>query len=176
VNVRSNERSGAARAHDRAPTALRWLLRAPTAIYAAHAGRLLGHRFLLLTHRGRRTGRPHDTVLEVLWWDRDAREAVVISGFGREANWYRNVLAAGAAEVTIGAERWRARVRALGPGEAAAVLGDYERRNRIIRPLLRRLLSRLAGIRYDGSEAARRTLARQLPLVSFTQDRSQHGT
>ncbi len=151
---------------------LSWLLRAPNAIYAVHAGRLLGHRFLLLTHRGRRTGHRHATVLEVLWWDRHAREAVVMSGWGRQANWYRNVLATGTAEVTIGAERWPARVRALGPAEAAAVLADYEHRNRFMRPLVRRLLSRLAGIDYDGSDAARRTLAMRLPFVAFTDDRS----
>jgi deazaflavin-dependent oxidoreductase (nitroreductase family) len=150
--------------------ALKWLLRVPQAIYAARAGRLLGHRFLLLTHRGRRTGRAHTTVLEVLWWDRDAREAVVLSGWGRRANWYRNVVAAGAAEVTIAAEHWPARVRSLGPAEAAAVLADYERRNRVARPLVRRLLSRLGGIDYDGSEAARRTLAQRLPLLAFTPD------
>lgn len=152
-----------------------WLLRAPNAIYSAHAGRLLGHRFLQLTHRGRRTGQSHATVLEVLWWDRDTREVVVMSGWGRKANWYRNVLAAGVAEVTIGAERWPARVRALGPAEAAAVLADYEHRNRFMRPIVRRLLGRLADIEYDGSENARHTLALRLPLVAFTPDRPRAG-
>ncbi len=149
----------------------RWLLHAPTAIYAAHAGRLLGHRFLRLTHQGRRTGCRHDTVLEVLWWDPHAREAVVMSGWGRQANWYRNVLATGAAEITIAGERWPARARALGPAEAAGVIVDYERRNRLALPVVRRLLSRLAGFHYDGSEAARRTLAHRLPLIAFTPDR-----
>jgi deazaflavin-dependent oxidoreductase (nitroreductase family) len=152
-----------------------WLLRAPNPIYAAHAGRLLGHRFLQLPHRGRRPGQSHATVLEVLWWDRHTHEAVVMSGWGRKANWYRNVLASGTANVTIGAERWPARVRALGPAEAAAVLADYEHRNRFMRPVVRHRLGRLAGIDYDGSESARRTLALRLPFVAFTQDRSSRS-
>jgi len=147
---------------------LKWLFKAPRAVYAAHAGRLLGHRFLLLTHRGRKTGRPHETVLEVVSWDGAAREAIVMSGWGRRSQWYRNVLAAGTAEVTIGAEHWTARVRTLGPAEGAAVLGDYERRNALLRPLVRRLLSRLAGLDYDGSEPARRELVGRLPLLAFT--------
>jgi deazaflavin-dependent oxidoreductase (nitroreductase family) len=151
----------------------RWLLRAPTAIYAARAGRLLGHRFLLLRHLGRRSGRAHATVLEVLSWDGASREAIVMSGFGPRAQWLRNVLVAGEAEIEIGDERWAASVRSLGPSEAAAVLADYERRNRFALPIVRRVLSRLAGFKYDGSEGARRELVGRLPLVAFSPDRSQ---
>jgi deazaflavin-dependent oxidoreductase (nitroreductase family) len=150
------------------PALTRHLLGAPRALYAAHAGWLLGHRFLLLRHRGRRSGRTYATVLEVLSWDAHAREAVVISGLGPRAQWLRNVLVAGAAEIEIGSERFPARVRELGPAEAAEVLADYERRNRFALPVVRRLLARLAGFDYDGSESARRLIATRLPLVAFT--------
>jgi deazaflavin-dependent oxidoreductase (nitroreductase family) len=151
---------------------MKWLLRAPNSIYAAGAGWLLGHRFLALHHRGRRTGRQHTAVLEVLSWDRASREAVVISGFGAQTNWLRNVLAAGVAEIEIGRDRWAAQARELGPAEGAAVLADYEHRNRVAAPLIRRILSRLANFSYDGSEAARRELAMRLPLVAFSPARS----
>jgi deazaflavin-dependent oxidoreductase (nitroreductase family) len=154
------------------PGVRRWLLKAPSAIYAARAGRLLGHRFLLLRHLGRRSGRAHATVLEVLSWDEATREAIVMSGFGPRAQWLRNVLVAGEAEIEIAHERWAASVRVLGPSEAAAVLADFERRNRFVLPLARRLLSRLGRFEYDGSEDARRELAARLPLVAFSPDRS----
>jgi deazaflavin-dependent oxidoreductase (nitroreductase family) len=150
---------------------MNWLLRMPNAIYAAGAGRLLGHRFLALHHRGRRTGREHTAVLEVLSWDGGSHEAVVMSGLGPRSNWLRNVRAAGA-EIEIGRERWSASVRTLGPAEAAAVLADYERRNRIAAPVVRRILARLSGFDYDGSEPARRELATRLPLVAFSPARS----
>src|SRR5207248_4487384 len=44
------------------------------ALYSAHAGRLLGHRFLLLAHCGRRTGRVYRAVLEVVAWDEVASD------------------------------------------------------------------------------------------------------
>jgi hypothetical protein len=72
----------------------RWLLRAPVALYAARAGWLLGHRFLLLRHRGRRSHRLYGTVLEVVAWRPAEREAVVVSGLGRRSQWYRNLLVA----------------------------------------------------------------------------------
>jgi deazaflavin-dependent oxidoreductase (nitroreductase family) len=146
---------------------LRWLLRAPVALYSAHAGWLLGHRFLLLRHRGRRTHRRYSNVLEVVAWRPAAREAVVVSGFGRGSQWYRNLLAGQGVEVRIGRLRFAPEVRQLGGDEAVAVLADYERRNRLVAPLVRAVLSKLAGFDYDGSDAARRRLVQSLPLVAL---------
>jgi deazaflavin-dependent oxidoreductase (nitroreductase family) len=147
--------------------AVKWLLKVPVALYAANLGWLLGHRFLLLAHRGRRTGRVYRTPLEVLAWDEAAREAVVMSGFGRTSAWYRNVLAGDPVELRIARLRFAPRARELDTEEAARVFAAYERRNRIAAPLMRAILSRLAGFRYDGSEAARRRLVQALPLVAF---------
>jgi deazaflavin-dependent oxidoreductase (nitroreductase family) len=146
---------------------LRWLLKAPVVLYDAHAGWLLGHRFLLLRHRGRRSHRLYSTVLEVVAWRPATREAVGLSGFGHRSQWYRNVLAGQAVEVQVARRRFLAAVRPLGVEEAVGVLADYERRNRLAVPLVRAVLSKLAGFRYDGSDAARCRLVDALPLVAF---------
>jgi deazaflavin-dependent oxidoreductase (nitroreductase family) len=146
---------------------LRWLLKAPVVLYDAHAGWLLGHRFLLLRHRGRRSQRLYSTVLEVVAWRPATREAVVMSGFGHRSQWYRNVLAGQAVEVQVARRRFLPAVRPLGVEEAVGVLADYERRNRLAVPLVRAVLSKLAGFRYDGSDAARCRLVDALPLVAF---------
>jgi deazaflavin-dependent oxidoreductase (nitroreductase family) len=146
---------------------LKWLLHAPVALYFARAGWLLGHRFLLLRHRGRRSHRLYGTVLEVVAWHPAAREAVVLSGFGHSSQWYRNVLAGQGVEVRIGRLRFVPDVRPLGSDEAVGVLADYERRNRLAAPLVRAVLSKLAGFGYDGSDAARRRLVQTLPLVAL---------
>jgi deazaflavin-dependent oxidoreductase (nitroreductase family) len=146
----------------------RRLLHAPTALYRARLGFLLGHRFLLLVHAGRRTGRRYETVVEVVRWDPAAREAVVMSGWGRRASWFRNVEAGGALEIATGRDRFdRPEHRILGDEEAARVLAEYERRNRIAAPVVRLVLSRLAGFDYDASPSARLRLVRTLPLVGF---------
>lgn len=51
--------------------------------------------------------------------------------------------------------------------EAARVLEDYERRHRIARPVIHRLLSKLTGLAYDGSPEARRNAAGFLPVLGF---------
>jgi deazaflavin-dependent oxidoreductase (nitroreductase family) len=142
-------------------------LRVPSLLYEHGWGRLLGHRFLALTHRGRRSGRRYVTVLEVVRWCPEATEAVVVSGFGPTAQWYRNVLAGGAEQVRIGRLRFRPQARVLGSDEAAAVLAAYERRNRLAAPIVRRVLSRLAGVPYDGSPAARGRVVAALPFIAL---------
>ncbi len=144
---------------------LRIALAAPRAIYRARLGWLLGHRFLLLTHRGRRSGQRYRTMLEVLRWRAAEHEAVVMSGFGPRAQWLRNVRAGGS-EIRIGREHWPAR-RMLEPEEAVAVLAGYERRNRLLAPVVRRVLTRLTGERHDRTDAARARIVSALPLIAF---------
>ena len=146
---------------------VRRALRLPVRLYDLGAAGLFGHRFLLLTHRGRRSGRLYRTMLEVVGWDPERREAIVMSGFGPEANWRLNALAGGAVEVQIAGLRFEPQVRSPKREEAVAVVADYERRNRIAAPIVRTVLSRLAGFRYDGSAAARERLVETLPLVAF---------
>ncbi|MGH3049423.1 MAG: nitroreductase family deazaflavin-dependent oxidoreductase [Gaiellaceae bacterium] len=146
---------------------LRRLLSGPNVLYRLRLGFLLGRRFMRLTHRGRRTGTLYRTVVEVVRWDPVRHEAVAMSGWGRRSNWFRNVVAGGAVEVELGRERYAAEVRVLEADEAAVVLADYERRNRLAAPLVRMVLSRLVGFRYDGSDASRRRVVETLPLVGF---------
>ncbi|MFR9805971.1 nitroreductase family deazaflavin-dependent oxidoreductase [Pseudonocardia sp. RS010] len=151
----------------RSPRWLRILLRLPRRLYAHGLGGLLGERFLQLTHTGRRSGRTYDTVLEVVHHDRTTGEYVVVSGFGRGADWYRNVRARTPVAVTVGRHRFPARARDLDLAEAVVVLGAYERRNRILTPVLHRVLSALVGWTYRGTTAQRWRLARELPLVGL---------
>jgi deazaflavin-dependent oxidoreductase (nitroreductase family) len=143
------------------------VLRAPARLYDWNVGRILGRRFLRLTHVGRRTGREDQTVLEVVGENRDRHEVIVVAGLGRTAQWYRNLLADNAAEVAIGHERFVPRYRELDPVEGAAVLADYERRNRYIAPLVRRVLSWLVGWHYDGTPGKRLQLVTELPMVAL---------
>lgn len=154
---------------------LRRLAAALAILYDLGLGRLLGHRFLMVVHRGRRSGRVRRTILEVVSWDPERREAVVISGLGPNAGWRLNVLAGGAEEVWIGAERFAPRARPLEGEEAFEVFSDYERRNRLLMPLARPVVSKLAGFRYDGSAPARRRLLERMPLLALRDATADHA-
>jgi deazaflavin-dependent oxidoreductase (nitroreductase family) len=146
---------------------LRWLLSLPTYLYRAHLGFLLGHRFLVLVNDGRRTGRRHETPLEVLRYDPSTREAIVAAGWGRKTQWLHNVEAGLAREVWIGRDRYVPSYRTLDVGEAAEMLESYEDHSGLPKGFVRSVLSRLLGWRYDGSADARRRAVEQLPLLGF---------
>jgi len=139
----------------------------PRHLYRHGWGWVLGHRFLQLTHTGRRSGRTYTTVLEVIRFDSASREATVLSGFGPGSDWLHNIQANGRGEVSIGRSSFPATYRVVPIEEAMAVFADYERRNRFAAPVVRLVLSRLLGWRYDGSESARRRAAEQLPSIAF---------
>jgi deazaflavin-dependent oxidoreductase (nitroreductase family) len=147
--------------------AIRRLFRAPAYLYRWKCGWLLGRRFLLLTQVGRRTGLRRQTVLEVLEYRRCGPEAVVMSAFGGNTDWLRNIEATPGPEVVIGSQRFVAVHRFLDPEEAARVITGYEQRNRLIAPIIRSVLSRLLGWQYRSSPEDRRRLVEQLPLIAF---------
>lgn len=143
------------------------LLRLPGHLYDLHAGWLLTSRFLRLTHTGRRSGRTYRTVLEVLGRDPATGTVWVLAGLGQRADWYRNVRAHPAVTVETGRRRFPAMAVTLGEADAVAVLAGYERRNRLLMPIIRRVLSRLTGWPYDSSDAARHRLVRDRPIVAL---------
>ncbi len=103
---------------------------APWLAYRLGLGWLLGHRVVLLEHRGRTTGRPVRTVLHVLRWDPASRHVLVAVGSDPGAEWYHNVLAHPLVRVTIGRER-----NVLG---CAVPLADDEARSELQRARARR--------------------------------------
>jgi deazaflavin-dependent oxidoreductase (nitroreductase family) len=143
------------------------VLRAPVRVYDWNLGWVLGRRFLLLTHVGRTSGRRYRTVLEVIGENRRSGECMVIAGLGRAGQWYRNLQAHEALEVAIARQRFQPIHRELDAHEAAAVVAGYEQRNRWLAPILHLVLSRLVGWRYDGSDAARRRLVTELPVIAL---------
>jgi deazaflavin-dependent oxidoreductase (nitroreductase family) len=123
----------------------------------------MGSHFLMLTHVGRRTGKVRHTVLEVLRHDAATGEYFVVSAYGETSDWYRNLRAKPALHVHVGGHRFAPVQRFLAPDEAYQEFLRYERRN----PRLFRSLLKLIGLEYDGSEAQRRALVSQLPMVAF---------
>jgi deazaflavin-dependent oxidoreductase (nitroreductase family) len=146
---------------------LRRLLHAPVHLYHWRCGFLLGRRFLLLRHVGRRSGRRRETVLEVMEYRASGPELVVMSAFGRRAGWLCNIVADPSPEVIVDRRRFVAAFRFLEAAEAIAVVRDYEQRNWLVTPIIRAVLSRLLGWHYRGTAGDHRRLVAELPLVAF---------
>lgn len=103
----------------------RWLFRAPVKLFDWKLDRLLGARFLLLEHVGRRSGLPRRTVLEVI--DVLDGHPVVASGYGHRSDWYHNITATPAVTVTWRRRRFEATARRLEHDAAVGLFIRYQR-------------------------------------------------
>lgn len=99
-------------------------MRAPIGLYRLGLGGLLGKRFLLLEHTGRKSGLRRQTVLEVVEIDNTAGP-IVVSGFGEGSDWCRNLTANPEVAFTLGRRRVVATARRLHTAEGVAVFDRY---------------------------------------------------
>lgn len=141
----------------------RLLFRLPIGLFRFHLGWLLGHRFLLLTHTGRKSGQARHTMLEVMRYDPVTRAYVVVSGFGVQSDWYRNVHQTPRVKIDSGRERLEAQAVELARPEAEQEFRHYARRH----PQAMTTLARVLNYPWDGSEASYQALAQLLPVIIF---------
>jgi deazaflavin-dependent oxidoreductase (nitroreductase family) len=140
------------------------LYRAPIWLYRAGLGFLMGDRFLLLNHVGRKSGKPRQAVLEVANYLPERDSYLVACGFGLNSDWYLNVKAQPQVTIQVGRRRIAAQATLLSAEESGAQMADYYRRH----PNAARNLSRLLGYAVaDSQEAFRRLGEERIPFVAF---------
>ena len=141
----------------------RRLVRAPIWIYKARSGALFGSRILLLEHTGRKSGLPRYAVLEVV--DHPLPDVyVVASGFGRKAQWFRNIEANPRVRVYAGSHAPRtAAARVLTTPEADRTLAAYRARHPRAWQRMRPVLEDTLGVPITETDTP-------LPLVELRLD------
>ena len=141
---------------------MRWLLRAPVWLYRLGLGGLLGDRFLLLTHIGRKSGQLRQSVLEVVEHDEATGAYVIASGWGEKSDWLRNIQKNPNVLVQSRGQRFEATAERLSQEQAASVARDYARRHP---SAFRALAGRMSGQPVTGTDADYRALAQAVPFV-----------
>jgi deazaflavin-dependent oxidoreductase (nitroreductase family) len=143
---------------------LRWLLRLPITLYHVRLGWVLGERFMLLEHLGRKTGTWHTMVIEVVDHDEKSDTYFAASGWNLRSDWYRNILAHPQVRLTTGRRRRLTAVASvLDPGPAGDRLLDYARRH----PMAMKELASVMGFPKHETEADIRAIAESLPIIGF---------
>lgn len=140
----------------------RTFARLPIHLYRLRLGWLLGERFLLLHHIGRISGKPRQVVLEVV--EHTDGGYVVCSGFGRQADWYRNVLEHPDVTIQVGRNRRAATAHPVPAPEGGETMARYASRH----PKAAVRLARLMGFTVDGTADDYRRVGRELPFLRLT--------
>ena len=143
---------------------LRFLLRLPIWLYRWHLGFLLGHRFLLLTHTGCKSGLKRQTVVEVVSYDRATHRYVVASGWGKSSQWLQNVEAHPEVTIDSAGEHLEAAAVQLSPDQAHQELSTYAR----MHPLaFRELATLIMGSQQGTREEICARMAQVTPLIAL---------
>jgi deazaflavin-dependent oxidoreductase (nitroreductase family) len=150
---------------DRPPKGpLHWLLRLPIWLYRLNLGWLLGQRFLLLTHTGRKSGLIYRTVIEVVDHDDQSGTYTVASGWGKKADWYRNILKTPDVTVQVGRRLSKARAVPLTISEGHEKLYAYAQKHP---GAFRELSYLMLGKRLDADRDDILKMAEKIPLIAL---------
>lgn len=134
----------------------------PLFFYRLGLGWIFGKRFMVLTHVGRKSGKPYRSVLAVAGYDPRTREIKAVSPWS-SSNWFRNIQATPALEVQTAGVRYAPRQRFLSPEEIAALFIEFRRDH----PIFSRLVARIPGWKIDSTYDEFLELARTLRGVAF---------
>ena len=150
---------------DRPPSkALRFGLRLPIWLYRIRLGWLLGDRFLMLTHSGRKSGQPHQTVIEVVQHEKETDTYYVVSGWGEKSDWYQNIQKSPSVTIQVRGRKFHASARFIPLAKAIQIMEAYIRDHPVA---FKELSSLFLGEHMKPGVTAARQLAEKMPMVAF---------
>jgi deazaflavin-dependent oxidoreductase (nitroreductase family) len=144
------------------PAFISQFFKLPLIFYRLGLGWMMGRRFMVLTHVGRRSGKAYQTVLAVVSFDPITQEIKAVSPWS-SSNWFRNIQATPALEVQTAGVRYTPSQRFLLPEEIASLFILFRREH----PVFSRMVARIPGWNIDSTYEEFLELARTLRGVAF---------
>lgn len=150
---------------DRPPSkALRFGLRLPIWLYRLRLGWLLGNRFLLLTHTGRKSGKPRETVIEVVRHDTQTDTYYVVSGWAEKSNWYQNIRKSPEVTVQVDGRKFQAQAEFIPFDQEVEIMASYAREHPVA---FKELGTLFFGKQMNPGRDSAKYLAEKMPMVAF---------
>jgi len=150
---------------DRPPSRmLRFGLRLPIWLYRIKLGWLLGDRFLMLTHTGRKSGLSRETVIEVVQHDKTANTYYVVSGWGEKSDWYQNIRKTPQVTMHVRGRKFQTKAEFIPVEQAIDIMNVYVHEHPVA---FNELSGLFLGERMKPGSDAPERLARKMPMVAF---------
>jgi len=137
------------------------LMRVPQLLYALGLGPLIGGFVLLLTTKGRRSGRARVVPLQ---YEEHQGIFYVGSARGTQADWFRNLVANPQVELQVGSRRYRGMAQPI--TDMAGIVG-FLRLRLERRPKMMRALLRLEGLTGEPTLAELEALSKRVAAVAI---------
>jgi deazaflavin-dependent oxidoreductase (nitroreductase family) len=143
---------------------LRLSLRLPIWLYRLRLGWLLGDRFLMLIHTGRKSGLSRRTVIEVVQHDQATDTYYVVSGWGEKSDWYQNIRKSPQVTIQVRGHKFQSRAQFIPTEKAIEIVNEYARHHPIA---FNELSGLFLGERMKPGSDAPERIARKMPMVAF---------
>jgi deazaflavin-dependent oxidoreductase (nitroreductase family) len=125
---------------------------------------MMGGRFLLLNHIGRKSGLKRQTVIEVVSHDETTGVTFVAAAWQNQSDWYRNIQQNPIVGVQVGNHRFQACAEEVSLQEAESQLWDYARKHPTA---FRELVIIMLGERLPPDKETCRKVAESVPVISL---------
>ena len=117
---------------------------------------------IVVVHRGRKSGRVFKTPIEIMVDDPERGEFLIAPMWGRNSDWYRNIVAGGLVEVHVRGEALQVEWRELvDQAERRAAWDAYREAQPIYSRIILRVLVRVNRLGGDPEQA----VLRELPML-----------
>jgi deazaflavin-dependent oxidoreductase (nitroreductase family) len=143
---------------------LRLSLRLPIWLYRLRLGWLMGDRFLMLTHTGRKSGLPRQTVIEVVKHDKATDTYYVVSGWGEKSDWYQNIRKTPQVTIQVRGRKFQTTAKFIPVEKAIDIVNTYAHEHPIA---FNELSGLFLGERMKKGSDAPERVARKMPMVAF---------
>ena len=128
--------------------------------------RLIGAQWMLITTKGRKSGQPRETMVDVMDYDKTADTYYIEAAYGARADWYKNMQSNPIFEAQVGRRKFKARAGALSTEGAGEMLVQFYRH----KPAYTRSVMAMAGMKFKDEEELRK-LGENLTLLSVTPEK-----
>ena len=143
---------------------LRLGLRLPIWLFRLHLDWMLGDRFLMLIHTGRKSGLPRRTVIEVVKHDKMSDTYYVVSGWGEKSDWYQNIHKTPQVSIQVHGHKFAAKIEFISVDKAIELMEGYAREHPVA---FSELSGLFLGERLRPDSDAPERIAKMMPMVAF---------
>lgn len=125
--------------------------------------KLIGAQWMLLTTVGRKSGKPRDTMVDVMDYDAATDTYYIEAAYGDRADWYKNMQANPVFEGRVGRRKFQARATPLTNEGAGELMVQFYRK----KPAYTRSVMAMVGMKFEGEDELR-VLGSKLTLLAVT--------
>jgi deazaflavin-dependent oxidoreductase (nitroreductase family) len=123
--------------------------------------KLIGAEWMLITTRGRKSGKPRDAMVDVMDYDAASDTYFIEAAYGDRADWYKNMQANPVFEARVGRRKFKATATPLSNEGAGELMVKFFRR----KPAYTRSVMAMVGMKFE-SEEELRVLGSKLTLLA----------